>query len=201
MKNVYKVNGLPFWNANEIAEREHLVRVFPLYLEEFLRTENAAWHSHRIEAPVLTPHDHINPNYTDQDVCKVYDRHIENGEPHKAYFEWAVRGWLSDEAHRYPMGKGAKPEYSYWDGQKLSYVEARKKIYAPLYAGAVEHTDAFKRLKEIYEAEKEIWLWDFDAYDHHKLGMTYEQVINSETRKMGHCFVLGMLLENQRVWE
>lgn len=152
--------------------------------------------------PVKLYGDYIAKNVENAwQYTKVYDRHIENGEPHQAYFEWASRGWLSEEAHRYPMGKGAKPEYSYWDGQKLTYVEARKKIYAPLYAGAVEHTDAFKKLKEIYEQEKEIWLWDFDAYDHHKLGMSYQDVINCDTRKMGHCFVLGMLLENQRVWE
>jgi hypothetical protein len=133
--------------------------------------------------------------------AKVYAQHVaEDGLPHECYFQWARKGWNDTTAHRYPMGKGAKPEYSWWDGKKLSYVEARKAIYAPLYAGAVEHTDAFKQLKALYEAEKDICLWDFDAYDHHALGMSYEDVLNCETRKMGHCFVLGMLLENKRVW-
>lgn len=133
---------------------------------------------------------------------KVYEHHIkEDGEPHEAYFQWATKGWSSLKAFRYPMGKGVYPAYSYWDGQKLTYVEARKKIYAPLYAGAVEHTDAFKKLKETYEREKEIWLWDFDGYDHLALNMTYTDVMNCDARKMGHCFVLGMLLQNERVWE
>jgi hypothetical protein len=35
------------------------------------------------------------------------------------------------------MGRGAKPEYSLWDGERLDYIEARKRIYAPLYARAV----------------------------------------------------------------
>lgn len=132
---------------------------------------------------------------------KVYEQHVgEDGQPHPCYFEWAVKGWLNTNAVRYPMGRGAKPAYSFWDGQKLSYVEARKTIYATLYAGAVEHTDAFKQLQKLYNENKELWLWDFDGYDHHALAMSYKDVINCETRKMGHCFVLGMLLQNQRVW-
>jgi len=132
---------------------------------------------------------------------KVYDRHVKpDGEPDQSYFFWASKGWSDDFAHRYPMGRGAKPEYSYWDGKKLNYIEARKAIYAPLYAKAVEDTPAFTRLKE--EAAKgDIWLWDFDGYDHRKRNMTYKDVINCETMKMGHAFVLAMMLENERVWE
>lgn len=89
MKNVYNVNGLPFWNAAEIAEREHLVRVFPLYLEEFLRKENAAWHMHRIEAPVLTPHDQINPNYTDNDVFFTSDKLVMRPETTPGSYAYA----------------------------------------------------------------------------------------------------------------
>jgi hypothetical protein len=42
---------------------------------------------------------------------------------------------------------------------------------------------------------------DFDAYDHKYEKLTYEQVINDPTRKMGHAFVLAMMLDNERVWE
>ena len=91
--------------------------------------------------------------------------------------------------------------YSFWDGNKLSYINARKKIYAPLYSEAVEKTDAFKKLKEMHESGEEIWLWDFDGYDFRKKNMTYEEVLNNPKRKMGHAFVLAMMLEDQRVWE
>jgi len=47
---------------------------------------------------------------------KVYKQHInEEGSPTEEYFEWAKRGWSDDWAHRYPMGKGAIPQYSWWD--------------------------------------------------------------------------------------
>ena len=127
---------------------------------------------------------------------KVYPEHADkDGNPTEDYFAWAKAGWADTQAQRYPMGKGRKPLYSFWDGEKLSYVEARKKIYIPLYSRAVVNEPAFKVLKVKYETEKSIILWDYDGYDHRKLGMTYEDVVNSDTRKCGHAFVLAMLLE------
>ena len=126
---------------------------------------------------------------------KVYSLHVDaNGEPMDSYFQWRDRGWEDDYAHRYPAGRGARPKFSLWEGRKLTYVEARKAIYIPLYARAVVKTDAYTTLKQLYEDETELWLWDFDGYDHRKLGRTYEQVINDPNRKCGHAFVLAMLL-------
>jgi hypothetical protein len=147
-------------------------------------------------------------HYTSQNVenawqfSKVYPTQVDgNNDPTLEYFAWAKKGWADTYAHRYPMGKGKKPLYSYWDGERLLYIEARKKIYAPLYAEAVEKNDAYKQLEEEYKKAGEIWLWDFDGYDHHKANMTYEDVLNCPTKKMGHAFVLAMMLEGQRLWE
>lgn len=131
---------------------------------------------------------------------KVYKEHVgSDGDPTDEYFQWAWRGWKSDRAHRYPMGKGAVPEYSYWDGKKMGYVEARKKIYIPLYIRAVLMTDAFSRLQQELILHKDLILWDYDAYDHRTLGMTYEQVMNCPDKKMGHAFVLAMMLEDKKL--
>lgn len=127
---------------------------------------------------------------------KVYKKHTDaNGDPTDEYFEWAKRGWADRRAHRYPMGRGAVPEYSWWDGRKLGYVQARKAIYAPLYIKAVADTEAWRRLKERCSGGADVCLWDYDAYDHRSLGMTYRDVLNDPTRKMGHAFVLAMMLE------
>ena len=134
--------------------------------------------------------------------AKVYPCHAnEHGNPTAHYFRWAKAGWLDLRAHRYPMGKGALPLYSWWDGEKLGYVEARKQIYCPLYAGAVLKTAAWKKLKQLHRERGELWLWDFDGYDHRALGYSWRDVLNDPKRKMGHAFVLAMLLERQRVWE
>ena len=134
--------------------------------------------------------------------CKVYPHHAgEDGEPNADYFRWAERGWGDRWAHRYPKGKNAVPKYSWWDGKRLNYVQARKRIYCPLYATAVAKTEAWRKLKAKYRAEGELWLWDFDAYDHRALGMSYRDVLCDLSRKMGHAFVLAMMLEGQREWE
>lgn len=137
---------------------------------------------------------------------KVYPEFIDGEKIKDEYFEWARKGWEDSTAHRYPMGKGKIPNFSYWDGQKLGYVAARKKIYIPLYANAVKDTEAFKYLKATYETcikdNRDLYLVDFDAYRHKQMGMTYTDVANCSTKKMGHAFVLAMMLEaQQELWD
>lgn len=127
---------------------------------------------------------------------KVYKVHTDaNNEPTSDYFEWANRGWCKERADRYPMTKGAKPEYSLWNGEKLTYTQARRRIYIPLYSNAVRNTNAFKILSVFYKERGELILWDFDAYNHRELGMNWDQVIDDPSRKCGHGFVLAMMLE------
>lgn len=127
---------------------------------------------------------------------KVYEYYTDDkGDPDERYFKWAQDGWKKIRADRYPMGRDAKPLYSYWGGEKLSYVEARKKIYIPLYARAVQKTSAFQKLKRLYEQGDDLYLWDFDGYNHKAFNLSFEQVINDSNRKMGHAFVIAMLLE------
>eukprot|EP00026_Physarum_polycephalum_P014442 Phypoly_transcript_14956.p1 GENE.Phypoly_transcript_14956~~Phypoly_transcript_14956.p1 ORF type:complete len:153 (+),score=14.78 Phypoly_transcript_14956:62-520(+) len=72
---------------------------------------------------------------------KVYEDQVdENGDPTPAWWAWMREGIAQNKAVRFPCGRGAKPLYSYWDGRKLGYVEARHQIYAPLYSKAVEST-------------------------------------------------------------
>lgn len=126
---------------------------------------------------------------------KVYPEYADkDGNPTEEYFKWAKEGWSKKWADRYPVGKGRKPLYSYWAGNKLDYIEGRKKIYIPLYAKAVIGTNAFKQLKTMYDNGQDIVLWDYDGYDYEKHGMTLDEVLNCESRKMGHAFVLVMLL-------
>jgi hypothetical protein len=91
------------------------------------------------------------------------------------------------------MGKGAIPLYSF-NGQKLSYVEARKKIYIPLYRRAAQL--AVSSLQMILDQRliNRLWLMDFDGYDHIAEKKSFEDVVNDPNMKMGHAFVIwGML--------
>jgi hypothetical protein len=126
---------------------------------------------------------------------KVYPEHVgANGDPTPAYFEWAKAGWEDKWAHRRPMGRRI-PSFSWWGGEKLGYLEARKRIYIPLYASAVIQTPAFKQLLALYKLRGDLTLWDFDGYDYLRLGMTLKEVTNNPDRPMGHAFVLAHLLE------
>lgn len=133
---------------------------------------------------------------------KVYAKHIdEDGNPTKSWLIWALKGFGDTYAHRYPMGRGQKPEYSFWNGEKLDYVSARKKIYCPLYANAVKKTKSYQKLAEILKNRPgEVWLWDFDGYDYTQMGISLEKVLNDPYRSMGHAFVLAMALENKEFW-
>ena len=133
---------------------------------------------------------------------KVYYNHVDKDDnPAPEYFEWAQKGWKRTAADRYPMGKGSKALYSYWDGKKYSYTEARQKIYIPIYSGAVRNTFAFKKLKEIYadcvKKNEVLHLVDFDA---HNLPPEYDPTYKFEALwtnpeiKVGHAYVLAMML-------
>lgn len=130
--------------------------------------------------------------------AKVYREHTWGvlRAPAQSYWSWATEGWYNPRAVRYPMGKGAKPLYSLWAGENLGYIEARKRIYIPLYSQAVRF-HAMKQLQELknFAMGRDIVLRDYDAYDHQKLGYSWDDVINDPARKMGHGFVLAMMIE------
>lgn len=140
--------------------------------------------------------------------AKVYPEHACENLPLQSYFDWAKEGWRNPKAVRYPLGKGKKPLFSWWNGQKFSYVEARKKIYIPLYVRDVIKTQGFQNLKDLHqdicafncnqtrtpEKKGTIYLKDYDAYRHEEKGLTLTDVVNNPNKKCGHAFVLMMLL-------
>ena len=121
------------------------------------------------------------------------------------YVEWRDKGWSNRVPQRYPMGRGAIPKFSIWrvNGklEKLGYIDARKKIYMPIYAKLVTKTEAFKKLCDMRDHGVNIVLSDFDGYNNFttRPKMSYNEVIHNPKRKMGHAFVIAMLLE-KLVW-
>ena len=127
---------------------------------------------------------------------KLYEVHQQN----MTYADWAQDGWQKPWAVRYPMGKCAKPLFSIWDGNALDYIEARKQIYIPLYSWAVRTYQfrAFMDLRREWQSnDHDFVIKDYDAYDHRGLGYSWEDVINDPVRKMGHGFVLAMMIEGR----
>jgi len=130
---------------------------------------------------------------------KVYAIHLgKDGLPTPEWFRCRDKGFADPRPHRYPMGKGAIPAYSFWNGEELTYIDARKQIYIPEYKKNVIRTDAFKKLQKLYKSGRDIVLLDYDAYDYKAMGKTLKNVVHDPTRKMGHAFVLIMMLERER---
>lgn len=126
---------------------------------------------------------------------KVGSDHLGlDGEPSPAYWRWAEAGWSSMRAVRYPRGKGWKPAFLYWHGEKLGYVPGRLRAYWPLYRDAVRSTESFRRLRAIVDSGQSVMLFDFDGYDHESAGVPLRQVLLDDSRPMGHAFVLKALL-------
>lgn len=132
--------------------------------------------------------------------CKVYDCHLDNdGEIKSEYFEWAKSGWDKKRADRYPFGREEKPVFAYWNGKRLDRVESRKQIYIPLYGSAVLKTKAFEKLKELYKDCKvnneTLCLLSYDSHNLPDNGdYVYEKLWNNSHIKVGHAYVLSMLL-------
>ena len=128
-----------------------------------------------------------------------YTKVHPNYEDKEKYLEWAKKGFNASKAERYPMGKGKKRLYSIWKGEKLGSIEARKKIYCPLYSECVERyaSDSLDRLRQLYNEGKTIALVDFDGYSKYT---SLKDVLNDPNKKMGHAFVLAMIILNEKHW-
>lgn len=128
---------------------------------------------------------------------KIYSEY--NGyddTPSKNYWEWAEKGWKTQKPIKYPLGVWNKHLYHWWEHKKLSNLEAQNQIFLPLYKKAVIKTSAFMKLKELYESTKQdIYLLDFEGYNHRYLDKSWDDVINDVNRPVGQGFALCMLLE------
>lgn len=71
MDTLYDRNGLVFWTEKEIKCREMLKDYFVSNMREVLKGENRAFELMQVEAPLLTPHKFINPNYTKDDYFNI----------------------------------------------------------------------------------------------------------------------------------
>jgi hypothetical protein len=135
---------------------------------------------------------------------KAYREHVSpSGTILPAYWEWARKGWADNHAHRYPMGRGAVPLFALGkdENDRLDYIQSRKRLYGPLYLEAVKKTEAYAQLETLWNAAQEngqdLIILDFDAYDHHALGMSLQDVVNNPRRKAGHGFFLAMNLTGE----
>lgn len=80
MDNLYNRNGLIFWTEREIRLRQMLADYFVDGLRAVLKGQNRAFELMQVEAPLITPQEFINKNYTAKDYYKLDDTVVLNPE-------------------------------------------------------------------------------------------------------------------------
>ena len=68
MENLFNVNGLVFWDEEEIRLRSMFEEHFVFKIRDELKMQNRAFEFFKCEASLLTPIELINPNYTSEDI-------------------------------------------------------------------------------------------------------------------------------------
>jgi len=78
------------------------------------------------------------------------ETHVKNDKLTEKYFAWRKKGMNAEYAIRYPVGFHHRHKclYSYYNRKKLSYIQARYRIYLPLYVKFVKKEPKFDELKK-----------------------------------------------------
>jgi hypothetical protein len=156
-----------------------------------------------ILGPVQLYGDHMSMTVENAwQYTKLFAIHTdEKDEPTEEYWKWAKAGWESKRANRFPMGRGAKPLCSLWDGKQLSYIDARLQIYCPLYYKTVLASPAWTSLKELYKYAKshdqQLVLVDHDS---RPIRRPLIDIAKDDSRPMPHTLILVGMLTDDLFW-
>ena len=160
-------------------------------------TSRSAEPMYKALSPFYLPAGRLYGDYSAKNVenawqyAKVYANYDDNSKPKPEYFDWAQNGWNKTYADRFPMGKGTRPVYSWWDGEALDYISARKKIYVPLYERTAIKTAGYENLRQRLINSENIAVSCFDSYNYED---DFEKTLNDPRRILGHAMVLANML-------
>lgn len=137
MEHVYQLNGFPFFNEQDIKLRRFLEDYFATGVREALLTENGAWKFHQIEAPLLTPAELINSNYTNEDV------------------------WFQEQTTNYPHSMVLRPETTPGSYAYAKHLLSHQEVMPPFcvwqagksFRKEMDQPTKHCRFKEFYQQE------------------------------------------------
>ena len=139
------------------------------------------------------------------------DVYMDTGMPKKEWFKRRSRYFKDKKAHRHiKKSKTNKNKnvslYSLWVDQKtlevkkLSYLEARKEVYCPIYKQLASQTKAYKKIDKLLANGTNIQILGYDGYDYETEGKTLEECYNDGSRPFGHELVLVSMLRNEKLF-
>lgn len=140
-------------------------------------------------------------------------------KPTHEYWEWRNKGLCNPFAVRYPNGFHGRKKclFSIWEGERLDYIAARKRIYCGEYARLAPATEAFQTLHDMVQRGQSLQIVEVDGPDPSLKYPPYDQIsrenpsmlmteetcrllINDERKPFGHGFVIAALLLDGREW-
>lgn len=122
--------------------------------------------------------------------------------PNSEWFSRRAKYWADPVPHRrIKRGTGENndnPMYCWWLGEAMPYVEARCKMYIPMYADLASKTPAFKALKKLVEDGNDVLLIGYDGYEVEKPLIEY---LRDPSVRFGHELVLAAMLRGEEPWK
>lgn len=151
MELVFDVNGLVFWTEREIKLRQQVQDYFAAELTRALIDINPQWRIMQVEAPLLTPRELLNANYTSDDV---WDQTVEDTETSLTLRPETTPGSYAYAQYLLNHHTGTKPPFVVWQAGK----SFRREQVQP-----TKHM----RLKEFYQQEFQCIYTSDTANDYH----------------------------------
>lgn len=138
MEQIFNQNGLIFWSEKEIRLRRQFEEFFLLGIKEQLLAMNPSWNFFQVDAPILTPTNLLNPNYTAEDIW-LQENNTEDKSQQLSLRPETTPGSYTYAAHLMEHQK-AKPPFVVWQAGKSFRREA-------------DQVTKNMRLKEFYQQE------------------------------------------------
>ena len=165
MEHLYEKNGLIFWTQEEIKLRRMLEEYFSSEILRSLRKQNAAFSMTQVEAPLLTPIELINKNYTAENIYVLDDLALRP-ETTMGSFEFAK--WLLNTHNEI---KQRVPIVVFQHGKSFRREQ--------------DQPTKFMRLKEFYQLEYQIIFSPTTAADY--TVNLYPDVLKAVSDMIGEC--------------
>ena len=161
-----------------------------------------------INAEVAWQYSKIYSHACEDGELKALDFQNADGSPNASWFAWRNQAWTNPRFHhrhkafeqnkglvRRAFPKGSTVAAWYWDGRTITDpVQARREIYATIYATAVARLPEFQRLRELFKSY-DLAIYDIDGYDYVALGMSPEDTIRTAEHSWGHGLLLTLMLQ------
>lgn len=146
MIKIYESNGLPFFNATWIRNRQFIQDSLVNKLSNLLWEANRSWQIEQIEAPCMIPNELVSSEYSDEDVYRTQDLTLKpetTGSSYE-YAKYLIENQL------------ARPPLCIWQASK-SFRRENDQVTANV------------RLKEFYQLEFQCIYTEDTKKDYHEL--------------------------------